>query len=277
MAIQDILIHADSTYSFEARLKYTIALAKKNNAHLTALYVVPKYIIPAYAGVPMDPGILQQTMDFERELAKSTRIKLETITSRKGCKVEWREEEGDPTRCLNTQGRYFDLAVLGQTDPAWNDDYITGSTNELIVNLGRPCLVVPFAGVPDKPAKRILVAWNGSSSASRAINDAMPILQSADLVEVLSVNPEKNNFDEGDIPSADISLHLARHGVKAVAKGTHAKNASNGELVLSHASNMGADMIVMGAYGHSRFRELIFGGTTRYLLKHMTVPVFMSH
>ena len=277
MTIQDILIHADSSNSFEARLKYTIALAKNTDAHLTALYVVPKYTIPAYVGVPMDPAIIQKTIDFEKEQAESTRIKFEAIAAREGSNVEWREEEGDPTRCLNTQGRYFDLAVLGQADPAWNDDYLTGSTNELIISLGRPCLVVPFVGAPPESAKRILAAWNGSHSAARAINDAMPILQSAESVEVLSVNPGKDNFDEGDIPSADISLHLARHGVKAVAKGTHAEDVSNGELILSHASNIGADLIVMGAYGHSRFRELVFGGVTRYLLKHMTVPVFMSH
>lgn len=277
MTIQDILIHADSTDSFEARLRYTVELAKNTDAHLTALYVIPRYRIPAYAGVPMDPDILQQTINFEREQAKSTRARLEAIAASEAYNVEWREVEGEPAQCLNSQGRYFDLAVLGQTNPAWNDDYFGGLADELIISLGRPCLVVPYIGTPPKPAKRILVAWNGSHSAARAINDALPFLQAADLVEVLSINPQKSHFDEGDLPAADICLHLARHGVNAVAKSRQANDISSGDLILSHACDMSADLIVMGAYGHSRFRELVLGGVTRNLLKHMTVPVFMSH
>jgi nucleotide-binding universal stress UspA family protein len=277
MVIKDILVHADSTDTFETRLKYALELGRKNDAHLTALYVIPKYPIPAYAGVSIDPAIFQAVRDNERQTAETAKTKFESISANQDCKVEWRVEEGDPTHYLNLHGRYFDFVVLGQPDPKWNSDGFTEVTDNLVISLGRPCLVVPYIGTAPKTPKRILVAWNGSHSSARAVNDALPLLETADLVEVMSINSDKSSFDEGDIPSADICLHLARHGVKAEAKSTFSSEISDENLILTHASDMAADLLVMGAYGHSRFRELILGGVTRHLLRHMTIPVFMSH
>ena len=277
MSIKDILVQADCLDAFESRLHYAIALAKTNDAHLTALYVAPRYNIPAYVGISVDPGIIQATDELEWDQARAAQRLFEKITATEQLSVEWRVEEGDSVGHFNTHGRYFDLVVLGQADPAWDDDLFTGITGELVISLGRPALVVPYAGAPAKAAKRILVAWDGSHSAARAINDAMPFLKSADMVEVISITSAKISLDEGDVPAADISLHLARHGVNAIAQGFHAKDISNGALILSHASDLGADLLVTGAYGHSRFRELLLGGVTHHLLKHMTLPVLMSH
>lgn len=277
MAIKDILVHADNTDTFETRLKYALELGRKNDAHLTALYVIPKFPIPAYVGVPMDPVTFQEIRDSERQMAESVKTKFESITANQDCNVEWRVEEGDPTHFLNIHGRYFDLVVLGQPDPKWNIDSFTEVTDNIVISLGRPCLVVPYIGAAVKTPKRILVAWNGTHSSARALNDAMPLLEAADLVEVMSISSDKSSFDEGTILSADICLHLARHGVNAEAKGTFSADISDGNLLLSHASDMAADLLVMGAYGHSRFRELVLGGVTRHLLRHMTIPVFVSH
>ena len=277
MSIKDILVHADSTAAFESRLRYALALAQSNGAHLTALYVVPRFMVPAYVGVPMDPGIIQLSNEREWAEAQTAHKKFEDMTKAEGVNVEWRTEEGEPLRHLNNHGRYFDLAVLGQTNPVDSEDFFTSIADDLVISLGRPALVVPHVGVAASVAKRILVAWNGSHSSTRAVNDAMPFLKAADVVEVVSINPENVGLDEGDVPAADISLHLARHGVNATAKGIHAKGISKGDAILSHASDFGADLLVMGAYGHSRFRELVLGGTTRQLLKQMTLPVLMSH
>jgi nucleotide-binding universal stress UspA family protein len=105
----------------------------------------------------------------------------------------------------------------------------------------------------------------------------MPFLKAADQVEVITINSDQETQGEADIPAVNISLHLARHGVKATANSLHAEDISAGDLILAHAADYGADLLVMGAYGHSRFRELILGGVTRKLLQHMTVPVLMSH
>ena len=277
MPIKDILVHADSTETFESRLSYAIALAEQHGAHLTALYVIPEYPIPAYVGVPMGPVIIEESLKFETQEIEATRKKLASITDKTGFNVEWRQAQGDPTRILDIQGRYFDLVILGQTDPRWSSEYATGQTDQLVVSLGRPALIIPFIGAEAKPPKHILVAWDGSSAAARALNDALPLLQNADLVEVMTVNPGKDSVNEGDVPAHDICLHLARHDVTVEARVSHATDISTADLFLSHACDMGADLMVMGAYGHSRVREFIFGGVTKHMLKHMTIPVLMSH
>jgi nucleotide-binding universal stress UspA family protein len=277
MNIKDILVYADGSDAFESRLEYTIALAQSSGAHLTALYIVPRYTVHAYAGMSMDPGIIQQSNEREWDEARMTQQKFESMTKASDIDVEWRVEEGDAAHHLNSHGRYFDLVVLGQTNPKWDDALFTGIADDLVISLGRPALVVPYVGALAKPANRILVAWDGSHSAARAVNDAMPFLKVADQVEVMTIKSDKATLDEGNIPAVDISLHLARHGVKATAKSLHAGNISDGDLILSHACDFGADLLVMGAYGHSRFRELILGGVTRNLLQHMTLPVLMSH
>jgi nucleotide-binding universal stress UspA family protein len=277
MVIKDILVHADNSDTFEKRLRYALELGRKNNAHIAALYVMPKYPIPAYVGVPMDPVTFQEIRDNERQMAETAKKLFESITENQDCNVEWRVEEGDPTHHLNIHGRYFDLVVLGQPDPKWNTDSFTEITDDLVISLGRPCLVVPYIGAAAITPKRILVAWNGSHSSARAINDAMPLLEAADFVEVMSISSDKSSFDEGLTSSADMCLHLARHGVNAEAKGTLFTDISEGNLILSHACDIGADLLVMGAYGHSRFRELVLGGMTRHLLRNMTIPVLMSH
>jgi nucleotide-binding universal stress UspA family protein len=140
--------------------------------------------------------------------------------------------------------------------------------------VGRPVLVVPRYGTFPTIGERVLVAWNGAREAVRAVNDALPLLQRAQLVTVLSIDPSDADHR---IPSADITLHLARHGVTAVAAQTRGTDLLVADILLSYAADLGADLIVSGAYGHTRLRELVLGGMTRHLLQTMTVPVLMSH
>jgi nucleotide-binding universal stress UspA family protein len=137
--------------------------------------------------------------------------------------------------------------------------------------------VVPYIGAATPPGKRVIVAWNGGREAARAVNDALPLLVAADQVDVVCVNPGRGEEDDADLPGADLCLHLARHGVKAEAQELVASDIEAGDLLLSRAADSGADLIVMGAYGHARWREVVLGGVTRQLLNQMTVPVFMSH
>jgi nucleotide-binding universal stress UspA family protein len=122
-----------------------------------------------------------------------------------------------------------------------------------------------------------MVAWNARSEAVRAVNDALPLLEQAEQVDVLAINPPPGEAGDGDIPAADICLHLARQGVKAEAQSAQAKDIDVGDLLLSRAVEENVDLIVMGAYGHSRWRETVLGGATKHVLEHMTIPVFMSH
>jgi nucleotide-binding universal stress UspA family protein len=179
---------------------------------------------------------------------------------------------------LGLHGRYADLVVAGQRDPEGED--LNGNEempDRLILSLGRPVLVVPAYGRFPVIGDRVLVAWDGSRLATRAVNDAIPLLTGAKSVAVVAINPEGGDEGHGQIPSADICLHLARHGVRAEAQHLFADDVDAGDMLLSQAAEQGIDMIVMGAYGHARWRELVLGGMTRHVLRHMTVPVFMSH
>jgi nucleotide-binding universal stress UspA family protein len=166
------------------------------------------------------------------------------------------------------------LAVVGQPDESEElPPAIATLPHVLVLTAGRPVLVVPYAGKFAKIGTRVLIAWNASREAVRAVNDAMPILQRAKKVIVLSVNPTKKDH----IPGADIAAHIARHGCKVEATHTVAKDIEVGDALLGAITDYGADLLVMGAWGHSRMRELVLGGATRELMGQMTVPVLLSH
>jgi nucleotide-binding universal stress UspA family protein len=207
------------------------------------------------------------------------RAAFEQAAQRRGISAEWRAptdgEEADPA----LHARYADLAILGQRNPAADDDAVIGRPRPEHVTLasGRPILVVPYAGRFATVGRNIVVAWNASREAARAVADAMPLLASAEAATVLAVDPQIGPGAQGDVPGADIALHLARHGVKVQIERTVSAEVPIGEVLLSRLSDLGADLLVMGAYGHSRTRELLLGGATRSILASMTVPVLMSH
>lgn len=277
MTIKDILVHVDDSKACPARLTAAVKFAQGCEAHLTGLYVVPRYEIPVYAEVPIGLEVIEQGTKAMWERADKCRETSEELVNSLGSSMEWRALEGNYLNVLTENARYADLVVLGQPNPNDEEDISTAFISRVILDSGRPNLIIPYVGSFHAIGKRILIAWNAGREAARAVNDAMPLLEKADSVEVMSVNPQKQSVDEGDLPGADISQHLARHGVEVEARSSVAKDIDAGNLLISHAADFGADLIVLGAYGHSRFRETVLGGVTREMLKHMTVPVLMSH
>jgi len=173
------------------------------------------------------------------------------------------------------RARYCDLVVVGQTNPDESSPAVMDDFPEyMILNSGRPILVVPYAGEFKNIGKRPLVAWDGSRAATRAITDAIPFLRDADLVHVAIVNPKGDTH--GDQPGADLASYLARHGIKLEVSVQRTK-LDIGNAILSLAADLNSDMLVMGGYGHSRFKEMIMGGATRSILESMTIPALMSH
>jgi nucleotide-binding universal stress UspA family protein len=138
-------------------------------------------------------------------------------------------------------------------------------------------LVVPYAGRFERIGERVLVAWNASREAARAVSDSLPLLSRAKSVTVMAVNPKSGPNAHGDVPGADIALFLARHGIKTEATQVFADDVDIGDMLLSRAADLGTDLLVMGAYGRSRLTELMLGGATRQILSEMTIPVLMSH
>jgi nucleotide-binding universal stress UspA family protein len=193
---------------------------------------------------------------------------------------EGRCVEGVASSVVGLHGRYADIVIVGQRDPSAGEGaYDRTMPDDVILDVGRPVLVIPHGGEFPVIGERVLVAWNASRPATRAVNDALPLLERAKEVIVVAVNPRTGEGERGhgEIPSADICLHLARHGIKAEAQSQYAKDLDVGPVLLSRAIDEGIDLIVCGAYGHARWREIVLGGVTRHLLEHMTVPVLMSH
>jgi nucleotide-binding universal stress UspA family protein len=146
---------------------------------------------------------------------------------------------------------------------------------QVVLSSGRPVLVVPYIGWTKTLGERITIAWDGGRESARAVADALPLLKKAKAVTVLVINPEKGNH--GEEPGADIALHLARHGVNAEVRRARFDDVDTGNAILSQVADLSSDLLVMGAYGHSRLRELVIGGVTRTIFEEMTVPVLMSH
>lgn len=276
MAIKHILVHLDRSEASAGRLETAVRLAAAHDAHLTGLYVIDLPSMVFY-GVPDFPAEYAERFEAEEhEAASNMEKRFQERVAREQLSTEWRTGEGDTATIIGLHARYADLAVVGQAEPEALAPQ-RGLPEGVVLDLGRPVLIIPYIGAQPTIGENVLVAWNASREATRAITDALPILERAKNVTVMAFNPEAGGEGHGDIPSADIALWLARHGVKAEAKHTYASDIDTGNALLSWAADLGADLLVMGAYGHSRLRELVLGGTTRQILSEMTVPVLMSH
>lgn len=275
MSYKSILVHVDNSRACAARLAVAINLAREFGAHLTGLYLMPGLTVPPpYIVAEVGPDLMQAQEEAAAARAEEAREAFEAATRGTSLATEWRTAEGGRARSIELHGRYCDLIVLGQADPEDPACVSGGLADKVVLESGRPVLVVPYIGAQRPLDEYAMVAWNRGREAVRAVNDALPLLQKARKVDVLSINPDPSGEN---IPSSDICLHLARHGVRAEARHARASDIDVGDMLLSLAADRGVGLLVMGAYGHSRFRELVLGGATKHLLEHMTVPVLMSH
>ncbi|HEX6267065.1 MAG TPA: universal stress protein [Burkholderiales bacterium] len=267
-----IVVHLDEKHRRAERLQLACALAARFEAHLVGLFALGAARIPSYALAEAGPLVRDIEERRRGEAARAAEEELRNAARRSGCKSEWRLSTQDAAAAVRLSARYADLVVLGQPEPG--EALARGFVEEVILSAGRPVLMVPYAGRFSDAGQRALVAWNASREAARAVTDALPLLSRAQSVEVVAFGP---NGDHGATPAADISLFLARHGVKATAARQSTPEVDIGSQILSRAADANADLIVMGAYGHSRLRELALGGATRSMLDAMTVPVLMAH
>jgi len=277
MAFKDILVHVDDGKSCPARLELAVGLAAAHGAHLTGLHVrrpsqLPDFIMAEYGG-----EIATLQAKYIAEAAATAKSLFDQAVKGVEANVEWRDVTGELLDLVPLHARYADLAIIGQADLNGDDVPARRLVDHLVLDAGRPVLVVPCVGRYPTLGQKVLVAWNAGREATRAIGDAMPILETAARVSVLAINPLGGLGGHGELPGADIALHLARHGVKAVCQAVRADDLEVGALLLSRAADEDADLLVMGAYGRSRLRELVLGGATRHVLDHMTVPVLLSH
>jgi nucleotide-binding universal stress UspA family protein len=201
------------------------------------------------------------------------------MTANRPFVTEWRAEKGphvDPTAVVIDHSRSADLIVAGQTDPDWDTSPLQDVAEHLALGSGRPVLVVPYVGRYPEIGRNVVIAWKPGRESARAVFDALPVLKQAEQVQILEID-EGGSRRNGASVDNSIAVALSRHGVKPVVRTSVAVDISIGDEILSRLADMGADLLVMGAYGHSRMRELIFGGVTRHIARHMTVPTLFSH
>jgi nucleotide-binding universal stress UspA family protein len=277
MSLKDVLVHVGTEAACASRLSVAARLAAWQDAHLTGLHVIAAAPLPGYIQAEMPFQVQElQRQRLNREAEQARELFDAAVHAAGVARAEWRAIEGGILDTARLHARYFDLTVVGQgidvEDPT---GALSVLPEDLALSIGRPVLVIPRYGTFPALGDQVLVAWNASREAVRAVNDALPLLRRAQKVTVLSVDP--GDHPDQRLPGADVTLHLARHGVNAVAAQTRGADISVGDVLLSYAADIGADLIVCGAYGHSRLREMVLGGATRHLLKHMTVPLLMSH
>ena len=280
MSYKNILVHIDDVGANGAHIETALKLAEQHGAHLTGIHAITQPDIPAYVQAQISVDVIDLQVRQAQENAKEAMAEFEKQAASEGISTESVIVEGLPEEVLTAHARCADLLVIGQNDP--DKEQFNGDGNlpdRLILAIGRPVLVVPYAGKYPSVGKNVYVAWDGSRQSTRALNDALPILQKADKVTVLSINPKNKGLasETGDVPGAAICLHLARHGVNAVADHVVSGEISGADTLLSLAADSGADLIVMGAYGHARWREVVLGGFTHHMLAHMTMPVLMAN
>ena len=276
MSYKTILVHSDAGRHWPARLELALALARRHDAHLIGLHAPKAAAMSGLLLGGVDPELAEALQQARAEQAAQAETRFNQAVAAAGVNhAEWRQGDQDAVASLVTNARYVDLLVLGQRDPAELDGFDRDFVEQVVLAAGRPVLLLPYAGRFESVGRQALVAWDGSREAARALTDALPLLRQADKVKLITINPKASRH--GELPGADIGLYLARHGVRIDVVADRGDGIDVGNELLSRASDFGSDLIVMGAYGHARMKELVMGGATRTILDSMTVPTLLSH
>jgi nucleotide-binding universal stress UspA family protein len=273
-----IVVHLDLSARRSERLALACRIADAYEAHLIGQYALDPIPLPPMEEPEPTAAYLQvQTKRREQARQQAEREFGEITKRRRRGSSEWRHSEVDAIGKVTQTARCADLVIIGQQDPDTDDGLRRGFPEEVVLAAGKPVLVIPYVGHFAEVGRRALVAWNAGREAARAVTDALPVLEHADAVQVLTSYKRRDELDRDEVRRRDFAQELERHGIKPLMSSHVGKDVDVGSLILSRAIDEAADHIVMGAYGHSRLRERVLGGATAEMFKTMTVPVLMSH
>ncbi len=279
MAFKSLMVHLDDGAGSAQRTELAVRLASRFGAGLIGVYLVPTAeLTPTVAALLPEDAVKLRLEESGESQRRAEAMFRQSATAGRVGGIEWRAPAGFAMDAAAAHARCVDLAIVGQPDP---DDGESGFTRRLAEHVllegACPALFVPYAGAGADAGTRVLVAWDAGREAARALHDALPILETAKQVVVVSLARERTDADAIALAQPRLAAYLHAHGIDAQFKRFDGDQIEGGERLLSQAADLGSDLIVMGGYAHSRARELILGGVTRTMFASMTVPVLMSH
>lgn len=284
MLYREILVVLDDAPGCEERVNVALRLAAQHGARVTALMVERVYRLPRLAttGLPSTNG--NEPREIRTKACERVRERFEHRAATAPVECAWRAGTGDPLRLVTRFSRHADLTVIGQETPGNGGPGTSGALAERVVLAsGRPLLVVPYVGTYPRIGQRVVIAWDASREAARAVTDALPLLHSARRVVAVSANARarwngrapRNGLRKA--VASEIGGLLTRHGVATEVRCDSTKDVPLADRLLNRITDECADLLVMGAFGRPRVRQALFGGVTRRIMRSMTVPVFISH
>ena len=269
MKLKDILVHIDHAKGCGTRLDLAVALATKHGARLTGLYVVDGH----RGGEAADTD---GAATWAAQEVASAEKAFRQQTDDKGISRLWNCEMGDVACLFGLNARNADIAIIGKAGPEAGGAS-ANLADRVVLSSGRPIIVVPDGYPGSTIGERVLVAWNASREAARALNDALPMLEHAGEVAILAVNPYSDEGGPDDMACGEIAEHLALHGVTVKTMRSFASQVEVGEAIVSRAADLNADLVIMGAHEQHRAKSPTLGGVARRMLKRMNVPVLLSN
>jgi nucleotide-binding universal stress UspA family protein len=269
--MKSVLLHVFEDEQLDDRLSVALDVCRAHDAHLTCAYVTP---YASYVGLDPMGGVFTSgaLIDSLRETEDRVRAKLEAHLSHEDVRWDWQSFDGDPAQTLVSVSSLSDLVVLSQ---AGRDRTTSASplsvVDDVAVNAGCAILVVPKGVKQFDAMAPVVIGWNASEQAARAIRETLPALKLAASVTLVSVSEEGEEF-----PSTDASAYLSRHGITSDLRTFTDADGAPDALIMQVAKEVGAGAILIGAYGHSRLRETLLGGVTRRLSTQSDIPILMG-
>ena len=280
MTYKTIMVCLNEVDRIDRLLDFAIEIAEHQSSHILGLYVIPA--VQIYPSVTID--LSSQAFDAYREFFKrhAHRVKdsFDSRMRQSGLRSEWCLVHGETPLVADRvieHGMAADLVIASQVDRSDSFGVELGFVERLVMGLGRPLLLVPNATTSRTLRGKVLIGWNGTREAARAAFDAIPLLQQAEAITITWVDPQKTLETPRTVPCAELATALTRHNVKTTAEGFPTAGLTAGQALKMRALDLGADLLVMGAYGHTRISEFVFGGATDFMLKNMPIPILMSH
>jgi hypothetical protein len=270
MSITDIQVYVDNDIACGTRIENAVNLAMQFEARLTGLYSVRKVTVPAGIGAPASMGFYEAVDRESTEQMELARSVFESKAAMVAGGGQFQTLEGYLVDDLSVQSRYADMLVIPQdlgADANLNPNYWPGS---VLMTAACPVLLLPNSKTPHLPPQTVLLAWDGSRESANALRAAWPALKRVEKIDIASVS-------SNDAEAMDIARYIGHHGVECEIHLLEGSEWNAGGILLEQAAELGSQLIIMGAYGHSRLREFVLGGTTKHILAHARLPVLFSH